>query len=144
MNSFRAIRSLRVLNTKVVSKNFHAGKKETNAVLEADGSNAALKWFHSTGVVLAVATPVAFILSPSVLSLPLDVTLGLLFPFHSHVALNTVITDYVPKGARNPARIALLVATVVTAAGLLKLNIQGPGLTESIKSLWRAPKKAEK
>lgn len=110
----------------------------------ADGSNAALKWFHSTGVVLAVATPVAFILSPSVLSLPLDVTLGLLFPFHSHVALNTVITDYVPKGARNPARIALLVATVVTAAGLLKLNIQGPGLTESIKSLWRAPKKAEK
>ena len=26
MNSFRAIRSLRVLNTKVVSKNFHAGK----------------------------------------------------------------------------------------------------------------------
>jgi hypothetical protein len=31
----------------------------------------------------------------------------------------------------------LLGATIVTAAGLLKLNIEGPGLTESFKSVWR-------
>jgi succinate dehydrogenase (ubiquinone) membrane anchor subunit len=109
----------------------------------ADSSKAATKWFHSTGIVLAVATPLAFLMSPSSLVLPVDVTLGLLFPFHSHVALNAVITDYVPKSARNPARIALLAVTIITAAGLLKLNIQGPGLTESIKSLWRAPKVVE-
>lgn len=93
-------------------------------------------------MVLAVATPLAFLL-PSSFILPIDVTLGVLFPLHSHVALNTVITDYVPKSARNPARIALLAVTIITAAGLLKLNLQGPGLTDSIKSLWRAPKKAE-
>lgn len=93
-------------------------------------------------MVLAVATPLAFLL-PSSLVLPIDVTLGVLFPLHSHFALNTIVTDYVPKSARNPARIALLAVTIITAAGLLKLNLQGPGLTESIKSLWRAPKKAE-
>ena len=74
------------------------------------------------------------------MNMPVDLALGLIFPFHSHVALNYVITDYVPKSTRSMARAALLAASVIAAAGLLKLNLQGPGLTESIKSLWRAPK----
>jgi succinate dehydrogenase (ubiquinone) membrane anchor subunit len=73
------------------------------------------------------------------MSLPIDVTLGLLLPFHSHVAMNYVVTDYVPKSLRGPARAALLAVTVVAAAGLLKLNLTGPGLTKSIKSLWVKP-----
>ena len=80
----------------------------------ADGNNTVNKWFHKTGVVLAVATPLAFLL-PSSLVLPIDVTLGVLFPLHSHVALNTVITDYVPKSARNHARIALLAVTIAAS-----------------------------
>lgn len=106
----------------------------------ADSSKQLTRWFHSSGMVLAVLAPVAFVASPSVISMPVDLALGILFPFHSHVALNFVITDYVPKAARGPARAALLAATVIAAAGLLKLNIEGPGLTDSIKSLWRAPK----
>jgi succinate dehydrogenase (ubiquinone) membrane anchor subunit len=74
------------------------------------------------------------------MNMPVDLALGILFPFHSHVALNYVITDYVPKAGRSAARAALLAATVIAAAGLLKLNVEGPGLTETIKSLWRAPK----
>lgn len=106
----------------------------------ADSSKQLTRWFHSSGMVLAVLAPVAFVASPSVISMPVDLALGILFPFHSHVALNFVITDYVPKAARGPARAALLAATVIAAAGLLKLNIEGPGLTDSVKSLWRAPK----
>ncbi|KAJ1438207.1 hypothetical protein B484DRAFT_324213, partial [Ochromonadaceae sp. CCMP2298] len=76
--------------------------------------------------------------------------LGIIFPFHSHVALNYVVSDYVPKGMRGAARALLLGVTVIGAAGLLKINVMGPGLTESVKSLWRAtpapsaaPKKEE-
>lgn len=94
-------------------------------------------------MVLAVLAPAAFLAGPTPLSMPIDIALGVIFPFHSHVALNYVITDYVPKPARGAARAALLAATVIAAAGLLKLNIEGPGLTESVKSLWRAPKAQE-
>ena len=38
------------------------------------------------------------------------------------------------------ARAGMLGVTIVTLAGLAKLNFDGPGLTESVKSLWRSPK----
>lgn len=95
------------------------------------------KVFHTTGAVLAVMTPLAFVLSPSMLNFPVDLTLGVLFPLHSHVALNYVITDYVPKANRGMARVIVLGATIIAGAGILKLNMMGPGLTESVKSLWR-------
>ncbi len=88
-------------------------------------------------------TPVAF-LAPSSMSMPIDLVLGVLFPFHSHVALNFVVTDYVPKQSRGLARGVVLAATVIAAAGILKLNLQGPGLTETIKSLWNKPTKEQK
>ena len=68
---------------------------------------------------------------------------GVIFPVHSHIALNYVIGDYVPKASRSIARAGLLGTTIVAAAGILKLNLTGPGLTDVIKSLWRSPKKVE-
>lgn len=68
---------------------------------------------------------------------------GVLFPIHSHIALNYVISDYIPKASRSLVRAGLLGATIVAAAGILKLNISGPGLTDVIKSLWRRPKAVE-
>lgn len=35
------------------------------------------------------------------------------------------------------ARYALLGVTGITLLGLLKLNLTGPGITETYKSLWR-------
>lgn len=57
--------------------------------------------------------------------------------------MNYVISDYVPKASRSLVRAGLLGATIVAAAGILKLNISGPGLTDVIKSLWRSPKKID-
>ena len=97
-----------------------------------------------TGLTLAVATPIAFIASPSIISFPIDVALGVIIPLHAHVGMNYVITDYVPKAFRSIARLSLFGLTIITAAGILKLNFDGPGLTETIKSTWRAPiKKSE-
>ena len=98
------------------------------------------KVFHGTGIVLAALTPAAFILSPSALNFPIDLTLGVLFPLHSHVALNYVVTDYVPRAQRPFARALVLATTIIAAAGILKLNLTGEGLTESVKALWRKPK----
>ncbi len=78
------------------------------------------------------------------MAMPIDILLGVLFPIHSHVALNYVVADYVPKSSRPLVRGLVLVASVITAAGLLKLNLTGPGLTESVKSLWRKPKADKK
>ena len=43
------------------------------------------------------------------------------------------------KWFENGLRVGLLGLTAVTVVGLLKLNLQGPGLTEAVKDLWRPP-----
>jgi succinate dehydrogenase (ubiquinone) membrane anchor subunit len=106
----------------------------------ADSSKQLTSWFHKSGIVLAVLAPVAVVASPSAFNMPVELVLSVLFPFHSHVALNYVITDYVPPAGRTAARGALLAASVIAAVGMVKLTFDGPGLTESVKSLWRAPK----
>jgi succinate dehydrogenase (ubiquinone) membrane anchor subunit len=90
-------------------------------------------------MLLAGLTPLAFVV-PSSMVMPFDVVLGVLFPLHSHIAMNYVISDYIPKSTRTLARGALLLTTVVATVGLLKLNLSGDGMTKSVKSLWEKPK----
>jgi succinate dehydrogenase (ubiquinone) membrane anchor subunit len=113
-----------------------------NSLLNSDASKASNKIYHTSFLVLAALTPVAFVL-PSWLNLPIDLALGVLFPVHSHIALNYVISDYVPKALRTTARVGLFGATVVTLMGMLKLNLGGPGLTKTLSSLWTSKKKNE-
>lgn len=41
-----------------------------------------------------------------------------------------------------PIRAAILGASVVTYLGIMKVNLAGPGLTETVKTLWRKPPQA--
>jgi len=104
-----------------------------------------MKLYHYVNLSLLAAAPAAFAVSPSPLTFPLDLFLGVAFPVHAHIGMNCVISDYgkkfFGKAAVAPMRVGLLGVTVATAAGLLRLNLQGPGLTETVKRLWRAPKK---
>ena len=91
-------------------------------------------------------TPLAFGLSSSPFILPLDVVRGVALPFHAHVGLNYVITDYVPKVSHSlttPARVVMLVATGCTVLGIAKLNFMGEGLTNTVLGLWRGDKKKD-
>ena len=57
--------------------------------------------------------------------------------------MNYVLTDYVPKiskAALAPARGALMGVTALSILGLVKLNLEGPGVTGTLKSLWRGAK----
>lgn len=90
-----------------------------------------------SGMALAVLTPLAFVISPSKMNMPIDISLGILFPLHAHIALNAIVSDYVPVAYRSVARPTLLGVTVITLAGLIRLNFTGAGITETIKSVWR-------
>lgn len=120
---------------RTVSNNSKSSTLED--LLNIDGSKVVLKRYHQGAVILAVLTPAAFMISPSPYNMPIDLSLGFIFPLHAHVGLNAVISDYVPKALQTTARLGLLGVTGITLIGLLKLNVMGPGLTESIKSLWR-------
>mmetsp|Transcript_78778 Transcript_78778/g.218983 ORF Transcript_78778/g.218983 Transcript_78778/m.218983 type:complete len:146 (-) Transcript_78778:72-509(-) len=135
----------RITNQRMIgSRYFHKGgqkaSRDTAPVIDTD-SKQATKLYHTTQIAQAVLLPIALVLSPSSLNMPIDFALGVLFPFHSYVAVNYVITDYVPKVARSGARMALFVATIIAAAGMLKINVTGPGLTATVTNLWRKPKK---
>ena len=87
------------------------------------------------------ATPVALATSNSFLSFPVDMGLAIMFPLHGHIGMNYVITDYVPKllskAAVGPARAVMVGVTGFTMLGLTKLNVEGPGITGTLKALWR-------
>jgi succinate dehydrogenase (ubiquinone) membrane anchor subunit len=38
-----------------------------------------------------------------------------------------------------PVRAAILGASVISYLGIMKVNLAGPGLTETVKTLWRKP-----
>lgn len=107
----------------------------------ADASSTLNRFYHTGSLALAVLAPVAFALPSSPLSMPLDVAISLLVPYHSHVAMNYVVTDYVPKASRPLVRGVVLATSIIAAAGLLKLTFHGPGVVETVKGLWDKPEK---
>lgn len=103
----------------------------------ADNTAITHKLHHLTSVGLMGLMPAAFILSPSVVSVPVDLALGVVIPVHAHIGMNQVISDYVPKTSQTLARVAWLGVTGIMFLGFLRTNIEGPGITETIKTIWR-------
>jgi len=122
----------RYLNPDYINE---AGKKTLDCVQRASIDQI----FHWTSKSLAVGVPVALILSPSFLNFPVDLALGLIVPIHGHIGLVGIVQDYIPRPNQNLAILGLYLVTGISILGLLKINLCGPGLTESLKSLWRKP-----
>jgi succinate dehydrogenase (ubiquinone) membrane anchor subunit len=108
------------------------------------------KIYHNSSLALAGLVPLAvFQQQGDLFGRAVDVGLNVALPVHSHIAMNYVVTDYVPKGIRGAARWGVLGSSLVIAAGMLKLNVAGPGVTATVKALWKggeagfAPKKRE-
>ena len=105
----------------------------------ADSGKLGTHIYHKANLVLGVLAPVAFLFSPSPVNMPIDIILGFLIPYHSHVAINAIISDYVPAALKSVSRSGALGLALATTLGLLKLNLTGPGLTDVVKNLWRRP-----
>ena len=127
--------------THVDAQTANEEKSRAFNFVQADMGIKSFKLYHKTHLLLLGVTPIAVVASPSMLNVPLDFVLALGIPLHAHIGMNWVISDYVPPATRGLARGALAGLTLVTVAGLLKLNYDGPGITESIKGLWREEKK---
>ncbi|KAG7381966.1 hypothetical protein PHYPSEUDO_005437 [Phytophthora pseudosyringae] len=106
-------------------------------LVEADNHVLSVKLQHLTSVGLMAAVPLAFVLSPSPLALPVDLAMGVILPVHAHIGMNNVISDYVPQNVRTLARLGWLGATSLMFLGLLRVNLEGPGITEVVKTVWR-------
>ena len=110
-----------------------------------DTSTKALSLYHKLNWSLLGLTPLALAFSPSPMNMPVDIALSIFFPLHAHVGMNCVITDYAPKffgkGGIGPCRVVMAGLTAMTTLGLLKLSVTGPGLTETLKELWRPKQK---
>ena len=114
----------------------------SSSIVGADQTLAQNKIYHKTNMAALILTPVALAAHPSALSMPIDVSLAILFPLHAHFGMNWIMTDYVSKDASHPARFAMAAATALTALGLLKLSVTGDGIVGSMKNLWTgAPSK---
>ena len=117
------------------------GSKRSFSLLNADTGKLGTKFFHLSGYTLVGLFPFAMVWGNSMVTVPCDLALGILMPIHGHVGLNYIVSDYIPPAARGATRAGLVAATAVTILGLLKLNIQGPGLTGSLKQMWKSPEK---
>ena len=117
-------------------------KRPISTLLAADEGVIATKVYHYSTLATLGLTPLAFLLSPSSFCFPVDLALGVVFPVHAHIGMNYVITDYIPKlfgnAARGPSRIIMCGITGLTTLGLVKLNVEGPGITGALKALWRS------
>eukprot|EP00877_Chromochloris_zofingiensis_P003285 jgi/Chrzof1/12958/Cz07g14015.t1_SDH4[v5.2] len=91
---------------------------------------------------LAGATPLAVFSSKgSLTEKTADWILGVAVPIHMHITTNACVTDYIPTKYRMPVRSVVLAASVITYLGMMKLNLSGPGVTQSVKALWKKPEK---
>ena len=145
----------RVAAQRSFARGFRAGRPARSGapadwetlVLKSDHTTEGLHLYHKLNLALIGLGPLALLLSPSALNTPIDLLLGVMIPLHGHIGGNDVITDYGKKVTKAPwfdamLRKGLLGVTVVTFLGLCKLNLQGPGVTEAFKSVWR-PRVAE-
>ena len=112
----------------------------------ADTANGALKkLYHTTAIALAGLVPLAaFQQQGDALGRVIDLGLNAALPIHGHIAMNYVVTDYVPKSVAGAARWGVLAGSAVAAAGMLKLNVAGPGVTAAVKGLWAREAPAKK
>lgn len=61
-----------------------------NALLPptADDGKLGTKLYHAVNMVVLAGVPAAIATSPSALTMPLDVVLGIALPLHAHIGMN--------------------------------------------------------
>eukprot|EP01087_Luapelamoeba_hula_P016341 TRINITY_DN501_c0_g1_i1.p1 TRINITY_DN501_c0_g1~~TRINITY_DN501_c0_g1_i1.p1 ORF type:complete len:133 (-),score=14.78 TRINITY_DN501_c0_g1_i1:147-521(-) len=92
------------------------------------------KIYHGTSIALVALVPLGIALSPSALTTPVDFALAAVIPLHTQLGMKMVIGDYVnPPAMRRPATFLMWGVTALTFGGLMKTNVQGAGVSASLK-----------
>lgn len=111
---------------------------QNNKTADTANTRQLKKIYHNSSLALAGLVPLAvFQQQGDLFGRVVDAGLNVALPVHSHIAMNYVVTDYVPKSIRGAARWGVLGSSAVIAAGMLRLNVAGPGVTATVKALWK-------
>jgi len=94
-------------------------------------------FYNYTSIALLALIPTSLLVSHTPLILPVDAALSFFIPAHAHLGMNLVIDDYLPGAANKPSKAVLWLLTIFCFLGLLNLNVNGDGITESAKRLWK-------
>lgn len=113
------------------------------SLLFADSSRQLNRYFHQTGVALAILVPLAFQHSSEAVSIAANLAMTPIIGFHALVGMNNVVTDYIPKQFRTGARFMVLGSSLLIVLGGVALIFQGHSFTGLVGDLWKRPKKAE-
>jgi len=68
-----------------------------------------------------------------------DLAIAGLIPIHSHISMKNVIADYVPKISTKllkPANNILTGLTIISITGMMKININGIGMSTYLKEIF--------
>ena len=105
--------------------------------LAADEGEKALKIFHGSSLAAAVVLPLAvFSDSGSATQTFCNWATAGLVPLHGHIGMNWIIADYVPPASQKTVRGLTLAVSVVCFLGLVRLNVQGDGVIDTVKYLF--------
>lgn len=88
---------------------------------------------------MAVFTPLSIFLAPSFVQSISDLVLAVGFPLHGYWGMRLVVMDYFPESSQ-VLLILLLILTILSSLGLLRLCIEGEGISGTIKRLFHKKK----
>mmetsp|Transcript_10530 Transcript_10530/g.13962 ORF Transcript_10530/g.13962 Transcript_10530/m.13962 type:complete len:151 (-) Transcript_10530:934-1386(-) len=116
----------------------------SSSPLEGDVGPLSTRVHHGVMLGLAVMTPIYFILPDNVTDGALGKAFGMFMTLnitaHSHIGLNYVATDYVPKISKallGPSRIAIAGLSGITLIGMSVICFSSPGgLKGAVKGVW--------
>ena len=119
-------------------------RRFSTSPLQSDVGPLATRVHHNLTLGLAVLTPIYFAVPDAYTDGTLNHAFGLLLTAsmtaHSHIGLNYVATDYVPKISKallGPARVVILALSTVTLIGMGKIAVGSPGgIKGTVKGLW--------
>eukprot|EP00890_Picochlorum_soloecismus_P006566 jgi/Picsp_1/734/NSC_04223-R1_succinate dehydrogenase len=105
-------------------------------ILHADSAGPSVqKLYHQSHYVLAGLVPATLVSDKSsIFAKVSDVGLAAAIPLHSHIAMNYVVSDYVPRGVQFPVRAGVAGLSAVMFVGLLKTALIGPGIGVTVKA----------
>ena len=67
---------------------FNAVSLAIGLLFAADDGKLGTKLYHAVNLVILTGVPAVIATSPSALTMPLDVVLGLALPLHAHIGMN--------------------------------------------------------
>lgn len=147
MLASRSLASSRLLFQQAARRTFSA---KAPAPLEADSGKMGTHIHHTLNMVLAVATPIYFLIPESSANGVVGTTVGLAWvsavTAHSWIGLNYVCTDYVPKVSKallGPSRYVNVGIAVITFLGMGKMCLAPGGIKGVLFALWRPKEKKD-